>query len=225
VGQELVQDGGFEAGDFCYWTVSGDSSVYSDNLVDNGTCTGYSPLAGNYFAAFGQVSDVAYLDQSLPTRPGQFYLLTFWLQNYSGATPNEFSIQWNNAAATNVIFNQLNMGAFAWSNMQFIVQALTNTTTLRFGFRNDNDVFTLDNVSVIAVPTPTIQSLTLVGGSYQLSWTALAGALYQVQYSTDLAQANWINLGGAITATSNPMTAPVTIDPGPPQFYRVVLLP
>lgn len=225
VGEELVQDGGFEAGDFCYWTVSGDSSVQSDNLVDNGTYTSYSPLAGNYFAAFGQVSDLAYLAQSLPTRPGQFYLLSFWLQNELGATPNEFLIQWNNAAATNVIFNQRNMGAFAWSNMQFIVQASTNTTILRFGFRNDNDVFTLDNVSVIPVPAPTIQSLALAGGSYQLSWTALPGALYQVQYSTDLAQANWINLGGAITATSNPMTAPVTIDAGPPQFYRVVLLP
>jgi hypothetical protein len=143
-----------------------------------------------------------------------------------GATPNEFFVQWNtNTFATNIIFNPVNMGAFAWSNMQFIVQASTSTTTLRFGFRNDNDVFTLDNVSVTAVPAPAIQALALVGGSFQLSWTALPGALYQVQYLTDLAQANWINLGGAITATSNPMTAPVTIEPGPPRFYRVVLLP
>ena len=225
VGQELVRDGGFEAGDFCYWTLSGDSSVYYDNFVDNGTTTGYSPLAGNYFAAFGQIADVASLSQSLPTQPGQLYQLSFWLQNYMGATPNEFSLQWNNAAATNVVFNQLNMGAFAWSNMQFIVQASTNTSTLRFGFRNDNDAFTLDNVSVTAVPAPTLQALALVGGSYQLSWTALPGVLYQMQYSTDLAQVNWIDLGSAVTATSNPMSAPVTIDPVAQRFYRVVLLP
>jgi hypothetical protein len=169
VGQELVQDGGFEAGDFCYWTLSGDANVFNDNFVDYADDseygTGYTPFAGNYFGAFGQYSNLGYLSQPLPTRAGQFYLLSFWLENPSGDTPNQFQVQWNtNATSTNVIFNQSNMGAFGWSNMQFVVQASTNITTLRFGFRNDNDYFALDNVSVqYALSAPLQVQITGLG--------------------------------------------------------------
>jgi hypothetical protein len=226
VGQELVQDGGFEAGDFCYWTLSGDSSIYTNNFVDDGTYTSYSPLAGNYFAALGQVSTPAYLSQPLPTRAGQLYLLSFWLENPSGATPNQFLVQWNtNSTSTNVIFNQLNLGTFGWSNMQFVVKASTNITTLRFGFRNGNDFLALDNVSVMPVPGPALRAPAVAKGSIQLAWTALPGAQYQVQSKTNLAQTSWSNLSSVITATMNPMTFSNNIGPDPQRFYRVVLLP
>ena len=226
VGQELVQDGGFEAGDFTYWTLAGGLTAYTNNFVDDGTYTSYSPLAGNYFAAVGQVATLAYLSQPLPTRAGQFYLLSFWLENPSGATPNQFLVQWNtNSTSTNVIFNQLNMGTFGWSNLQFVVNASTNLTTLQFGFRNDIDYFALDNVSVMPAPVPAIQALAPVNGSIQLAWTALPGVQYQVQYKTNLTQTGWINLGGIITATKNPMTFSNNIGSDPQRFYRVVLLP
>jgi hypothetical protein len=226
VGQELVQDGGFEASDFCYWTLSGDSSIYTKNFVDDGTYTSYSPLAGNYFAALGQVSTLAYLSQPLPTRAGQLYLLSFWLENPSGATPNQFLVQWNtNSTSTNVIFNQLNLGTFGWSNMQFVVKASTNITTLRFGFRNDNDFLALDNVSVMPVPGPALRAPAVAKGSIQLAWTALPGVQYQVQYKTNLTQTSWIKLGSVITAAMNPMTFSNNIGPDPQRFYRVVLLP
>jgi subtilase family serine protease len=226
VGQELVQDGGFEASDFCYWTLSGDSSIYTKNFVDDGTYTSYSPLAGNYFSALGQVSTLAYLSLPLPTRAGQLYLLSFWLENPSGATPNQFLVQWNtNSTSTNVIFNQLNLGTFGWSNMQFVVKASTNITTLRFGFRNDNDFLALDNVSVMPVPGPALRAPAVAKGSIQLAWTALPGVQYEVQYKTNLTQTSWINLGSVITATMNPMTFSNNIGPDPQRFYRVVLLP
>jgi hypothetical protein len=106
-----------------------------------------------------------------------------------------------------------------------MVQASTNSTTLRFGFRNDYDYFGLDNVSVMSVPVPAFQAPALVNGSLQLAWTALPGVQYQVQYKTNLAQTSWINLGSVITATTNPMTFSDNIGPDPWRFYRVVLLP
>jgi hypothetical protein len=238
-GQELAEDGGFEAGDFCYWTLSGDSSIYTNNFVDyedNEYGSGYSPYAGIYFAALGQVSDLAYLSQSLPTRAGQIYLLSFWLENPLEDTenstnspadnPNQFLVQWNtNSTSANVIFNQTNMGPFGYSNLLFQVRASSSITTLQFGFRNDNDFFCLDNVSVKPVPTPAVQVLAPGAGSFQLAWTALAGAAYQVQYATNVIQTNWTSLGNVITATANPMTISETISPGGPRFYRVVLLP
>ncbi len=229
VGQELVQDGGFEAGDFCYWTLSGDQYVYDYNFVDFANDSGganYSPVAGIYFGALGQYSDLGYLSQPLPTRAGQLYLLSFWLENPSGDTPNQFQVQWNtNATSTNVIFNQLNLGAFAWSNLQFVVQAPANVTTLRFAFRNDHDYFALDNVSVLPVPGPALRPPALVNGSIQLAWTALPGVRYQVQSKTNLAQTSWSNLSSVITATLNPMMFSNNIGTVPWQFYRVVLLP
>ena len=117
------------------------------------------------------------------------------------------------------------MGTFGWSNLQFVVNASTNLTTLQFGFRNDNDYFALDNVSVMPAPVPAIQALAPVNGSIQLAWTALPGVQYQVQYKTNLTQTGWINLGGIITATKNPMTFSNNIGSDPQRFYRVVLLP
>jgi Pro-kumamolisin, activation domain/Viral BACON domain len=226
VGQELVQDGGFEAGDFCYWNLMGDLAAYSNNFVDDGTTTAYSPFAGNYFCALGQASTLAYLSQPLPTRAGQLYLLSFWLENPLGATPNQFLVQWNtNSTSTNVIFNQLNMGTFGWSNLQFVVRASSNITTLKIGFRNDNDYFALDNVSVLPVPVPALLALAPDSSSFQLAWTALPGVQYQVQYKTNLTQTNWINRGDVITATTAPMTLTDNIGPDPRRFYRVVLLP
>jgi hypothetical protein len=235
VGEELAQDGGFEAGDFCYWTLSGDSSIYTNNFVDyaddqNGTVN-YSPYAGNYFAALGQVANVAYISQTVPTRSNQLYLLSFWLQNpledtTNSSNPNQFVVRWNtNAASTNVIFNQTNMGAFGWSNFVFTVKGWTNAATLQFGNRNDNDFFCLDNVSVMPLPAPAVSALAPGNGTFQLAWSALAGAAYQVQYVTNVTRTNWINLGGVITATNNPMIFSESAASGPERFYRVVLLP
>jgi hypothetical protein len=38
-------------------------------------------------------------------------------------------------------------------------------------------------------------------------------------------QTNWINLGGVITATNNPMTVSESVVSGPTRFYRVTLMP
>jgi hypothetical protein len=235
VGRELVQDGGFEAGDFCYWTLSGDSSIYTNNFVDFADDTygtvNYAPYAGNYFAALGQIGNLAYVSQTVPTRSNQLYLLSFWLQNpledtTNTSNPNQFVVRWNtNATSTNVIFNQTNLGAFGWSNFVFTVKAWTNAATLQFGNRNDNDFFCLDDVSVTPLPAPAVQALAPGNGTFQLAWSALAGAAYQVQYLTNVTQTNWVNLGGTITATNNPMLFTESAASGPERFYRVLLLP
>ncbi len=225
-GQELVQDGGFEAGDFCYWTLSGGLSAYTNNYVDDGTSTSYSPVAGNYLGALGQVSTLAFLSQPLPTRAGQSYLLSLWLENPSGSTLNQFQVQWNtNSASQNVIFNGVKMDTFGWTNLQFMVTASTTSTTLRLGFRNDKDYFAVDNVSVTPVPSLSLQAASLVNGYIQLTWNSLPGLHYQVQYKTTLAQTDWINLGSVITAAGNQVKYSANIGPDPNRFYRVVLLP
>jgi hypothetical protein len=225
VGQDLVQDGGFEAGDFCYWTLSGDGSVFTNNFVDDGTYSTYSPEAGFFFAALGQVANLGSLSQPLATQAGQPYLLSLWLENPSGSVPNQFVVRWNSGStATNTLFNQVNMGAFGWTNLLFTVQASTGPSTLQFSFRSDNDFLALDQVSVLPIPLPAVQASESTISTVQLVWPALAGAQYQLQYKTNLMQANWVNLGGVITATGSSVSYSENISPDPSRFYRVQLL-
>jgi len=225
VDQNLVLDESFESEEFSYWTLTGDEYVYEANFVDDGTYTYYSPEDGDFFAAFGQVTTLAYLSQTLPTRSGEAYQLSFWLANLAGQngyTPNQFQVQWNtNGSAAHTIFNQVDMGTFDWNNMVFTVVASTNITTLRFGFRNDNGFFTLDNVTLTPLGAPAFQSASVTGGTMQLTWTGVSGLQYQVQYVTNLTQANWVTLASA-AATGSTMTTTDTVGTNTARFYRIL---
>ncbi len=157
----------------------------------------------------------------------QLYRLSFWLENLAaGDTPNRFLVQWNtNTAATNIIFNKTNLAVLAWTNIQFTVAATTNQTLLQFGFRNDQDYLFLDDVSVLPIPAPSIQSVTPGGNGVQLVWNALPGLNYQVEYKTNLTQAHWVNLGAVVLATTNTASAAEFTGPDPQQFYRVQWVP
>jgi len=45
-----------------------------------------------------------------------------------------------------------------------------------------------------------------------------------LQYTTNLAPANWLNLGDTVTATNDTMTASEAIGQNPQRFYRLVLV-
>jgi hypothetical protein len=222
VGQELVQDGGFEVGDFAYWSLSGDNAAYW-TFVDDGTATGITPYDGS-FAALGQTNGLGYLSQTLPTRAGQPYLLSFWLQSPDlgyGTTPSQFLVNWNNTT----LVNDINLGEFGWTSMQYVVQAAGSSSVLEFGFRDDNSWLALDDVSVVPVPLPAFQSIVRGKGTVSLTWTAMAGVAYQLQYKTNLTATNWVILGVANTATGGTLSASDTISSNSQRFYRVALVP
>jgi subtilase family serine protease len=225
VGQEMVQDGGFEAGDFAYWTLVG-SDAGNYNIVDDGSFYNppLPPYAGNYFADLGQSGSLAYLSQSLPTRAGQPYLLSFWLQSADlgyGMTPNQFIARWDGAT----LLNDVNVGIFGWTNMRYVVVAAGASTVLEFDCQNDPSVFGLDVVSVVPIPLPSVQSVRLTSGAVNLTWTTMAGLAYQIQYKINLASTNWSNLGGPTNAISGTMSATDAIGPGAQRFYRIAWMP
>ena len=223
VGQELVQDGGFEAGDFAYWNLIG-SDAAGYNYVDDGTSTGLTPNSGYYFAALGEYGSLAYLSQTLTTRAGQPYLLSFWLQSADlgdGTTPNQFIAQWNGSTLTNIV----NAGVFDWTNLRYVVVAAGASTLLEFSSENDPGTFALDDVSVVPIPLPSFQSIRESGGMANFTWTTLAGLAYQIQYKTDLASATWINLGSPTIATSGTLSYSDVIGSASRRLYRIALVP
>jgi hypothetical protein len=228
----LAGNGGFETGDFSDWSFSGETNVNFPVAIDDGLVgkalpgVNYAQFvhSGLYGAFLGQNSSLGSLSQTLPTAAMQYYLLSCWLSSISdngSTTPNEFRIKWNGTT----LFDQTNMGAFGWTNLQFIVAATGSATALEFDFRDDPGALALDDVTLQAVPAPIFQTVTLLGGTVSFAWNALPGLAYQLQFTTNLNAGNWANLGAAITATTNVVTAADTGPTDPQRFYRFVLSP
>jgi len=233
VNQSLVQNGGFETGDFTDWTLAGDGSP--DNFVDNGSYSGIPPHSGAYEAVLGEPNVQAYLSQTLPTVAAQQYLLSLWLYNPLSATitehhhaletnnPNEFSVSWNG----NTLYDQANFAAFTWSNLQFVVTATTANTVLQLGGRDDDDYLGLDDVSVLPIPAAfQAGAVTVTNNNLEFNLNTLTGVVYQVQSATNLLQTNWLVLK-TITATNATTTFvdPNPVTAAPQKFYRLLLLP
>jgi hypothetical protein len=213
----LVQNGGFETGDFSSWIQTGST----DYEFVSGSPYAHS---GAYGALLGPQNALSYLSQTLPTIPGQTYLLSFWwesLDNGSGGGSNEFLVAWDGTT----IFDQTEVGVFGWTNIQMAVTATENNTVLEFGFRNDPYYFALDDIIVTRLPTPEFQSVTLTNDAIAFTWSTVSSLTYQVQYTIDLTQTNWTNLGSSLTATDVTLSASDPIGLDPQRFYRVALIP
>ena len=112
-----------------------------------------------------------------------------------------------------------------WTNLQFFATAAGTNTVLEFGLRNDPSYFGLDDIVVYPVTPPQLQTMTLTNGTISFGWSAQVGLLYQLQYTTNLASANWTSLGSAVTATGATLSATDSVTNGPQRFYRLVLSP
>ena len=139
-----VVNGGFETGDFTGWTVNDPSGF---------TNIGPDPLfahSGTYHANLGALGLIGTLSQNIVTTPGTVYNLSFWLTNDSGVPPNEFDVLWNGVT----IYSATNSAMFPYTNFFFPELVATGpSTALVFRYRNDDDFFRLDDVSV-NVPDP-----------------------------------------------------------------------
>src|ERR1035437_1705394 len=74
----------------------------------------------------------------------------------------------------------------------------------------------------ITVP-PAFQSITRTNGIASLTWSAMSNQVCQVQYSTNLASTNWINLGNPITVTNSPIFVADSAATNSQCFYRIML--
>jgi hypothetical protein len=171
IGQPLVENGGFETGNFDGWTQSGNTAA---TTVSSTTTYLHS---GSYGARLGPTGSLGYLGQALATVPGQNYLLSFWLNCASGGTPNSFQATWNGAT----VFSKANLGAIGWTNVQLVVSASNTTSTLQFGFRDDPSYLGLDDVTLTPIsgtnipPLLTLTVQSAQGGAAPGSTTAFSG--------------------------------------------------
>ncbi|MSU59576.1 MAG: hypothetical protein EXS35_15655 [Pedosphaera sp.] len=84
-------------------------------------------------------------------------------------------------------------------------------------------VISLEGVLSLITPPPQLSALDSSGGNFTLTWSALGGKTYRVQYKDNLDDTNWTDLAPDVTATGP--TASKSDPLGPAQrFYRVLAL-
>jgi hypothetical protein len=83
----------------------------------------------------------------------------------------------------------------------------------------------IDNLSFSAsVPIPVPLNIQTSGTNLILSWTGIAGQIYQLEYKDDLTTPAWNPLGGPITGTGGPLTATADFGTAGQRFFRLRLV-
>jgi MYXO-CTERM domain-containing protein len=154
----LVTNGGFEAGNFSAWTLSGNTA---NSFVDTDL-----PHSGEYAADLGAIATMGFLSQTLATTPGQTYILSYWLQN-DGGLPNGFQASWDDSVLTGS--QLMDSPGTAYAEDAFDVTATTSSTRLTFGFVQTPAFWHLDDVSVTPAPEASPMLTTLLG----LGWLGI----------------------------------------------------
>jgi uncharacterized repeat protein (TIGR03803 family) len=221
----LILNGGFATGNFTGWAVSGASSNALDEFVDNGSQSGINPLSGEFLAALGPIGSLSYLSQTLATRAGTGYWLSLWLDSPDGQTPNEFLVSWNG----NTLFDQTNIPAVGWTNLQFLVTAAGTNAVLQFGFRDDPSYLGLADVSAFPAQ-PGFASFRLSGSNLVLNGTnGQSGATYYVLSSTNLLLplSQWTRVATNVLSAGGNFTTTVTntVTSGVGQQFYILQLP
>jgi hypothetical protein len=173
----LIQNGGFETGNFTGWTlVPGSNSI----VAQAGQIPGLGPHSGTYFAALEEnpPNPYAILSQTISDTPGQPLQLAF---SYASAGScihcQVFIATWNSSDPFhNVVFVDNRSGAYPYQTVAGTVTGTGSDVVTFFAqsSMSNGDVVTpsfiaLDDVSLSVVPGP-IAGCGSSGGNRRLRW-------------------------------------------------------
>lgn len=137
----LVVNGSFETRGWEGWIQSGDPAFTGldclSDVASHGRCAAY----------FGPINGLAFLSQTVPTRPGIPYDVEFDLYNMFGGS-NIFSFWWDGVERLSF----LNEPRFPYTNFRQRLIATGPLTELRFGFLHVRSFWVLDDVIVRPAP-------------------------------------------------------------------------
>ena len=163
----LIQNGGFETGNFASWTVSGNVAIAGVPFFGEGS----NAADGNFFTTFnsGNSAPNGVLSQTFATVPGTQYALTY-LYGSNGGARQSITTSVQDAQGTNLATQFVTLpaasGNLAPFSLAFTADAASSTLSFTDYAGNptvSTDGF-VDNVSVAAVPEPS--SLVLLAVAF-----------------------------------------------------------
>jgi hypothetical protein len=173
VAGNLVQNCGFETGDFSSWAVTG-SPLNGIEGFDIGD--GINPLTGADQADFyGLTTSPTTISQTIGTNTGDTYTISFYLAQDTAVStgyPNEFS-----ALFGGVGIDDKQVVVEGYTKYMFSEVASSSSSVLALTFGNDGGEFLLDDVSVVDT-TPVGIAATPEPSAWVFMLTAMMGAAF-----------------------------------------------
>jgi len=162
----VVANCGFESGDFTSWTLFGNTTNPGGNYFGVDAADANSGNFGAYLGTDPISGGPLGLGQLLTTKPGQSYLLSFWLQQDAPSSPGYDHVFV--AAVNGVLWLGLTDPgqAGSWRKYSDSFVAVSTSTVMEFALINDDSFWSLDDVSVTPTPDP---------GTFLLLGSGLAG--------------------------------------------------
>jgi len=152
VADNLVSNCGFELSTTCFVSIDGCPAAFLPQWTPSGDLTWFGVTSdpgfinsGTNGTFAGQLNDLGYITQTLPTTAGTAYTLTFYLA--SGMPPNHFVVVWDGS----VVFELVDSASSPYTAVVIPgLVASADGTDLSFGFYQLPDFWALDDVIVIA---------------------------------------------------------------------------
>ncbi|MBH8572638.1 DUF642 domain-containing protein [Nostocaceae cyanobacterium CENA369] len=138
------------------WTKSGDPMDISGIRMSN------FPQSGNQGLSLSGFIGLSYISQTLSTKPGVEYELSYYLASIDDELP--LDNQFQTFVGGKKLFDQKGIFFQPYTQYKFNFKADASSTELKFGNWDKKGFLYLDNVSVKAVPEPLTTSGTVIAG-------------------------------------------------------------
>ena len=152
---------------------------------------------------------------------GGLGIYNVYLDELQLVAPRVFTYALGAGSTSGASINPTN-GVFTWTPPA-TNSAVTNQFSVIASDNNTPPLKTTNTLTVIVMPAPAIETVSSTNGQTTLSWTAIPGTTYRVQFKDDLNAGEMDGPGADLTANTAVGTA-IDSDPAEQRFYRVLVV-